>query len=623
MVDVLTTGCVFIFFSDSEEDFALSLQFPNGLNWPDANFRRPKEEPLQKQLAKVAARFAPKPAKSKKRGAGQDFVPEQDAPILRLVAEDGSQISEETRGFDSWRLARFLSVDGSPALQLPVFANPPVVSGVRVPDAPVVGTPMVAEATLQNCELAECEWVWEASRTTGDDSPPGNHAVYLPSPADEGAKLRVWCRPPPPGFAVCSNFTKQSVRSAPQDDEKWAGLPRRAATCFRTFRAATYNVLADAYAGTIWAQENLFSYCAPGVIEAAGRRQLILRDILRIDADVFGLQEVDAGQLACLGPLGPLGWDHAYVRKVNNAPDGCALFWRRSRFQVEAPPFELRLCGAVGELPGLDASTAAAIESHDSTKRIFAQITTVAQGVLLRDLAADGKRLLVANTHLFYHPDANHIRLLQLHMLLTDLARRVEVVEADGFGQPALIVFGDLNARKGNFGLSDIGKPPQAAYRLFRDGVIFADDSDWLHSRNNTLFDEASRDPSEDVPRHDVCICCQGSGILVGYGVCPLCDGLPWDDDDDAASMDEQQVLRLELRLPLPLVDPNDHVEVTNFTGGFQECLDYTLLDSRELQRTRAIPAPSLELLRRETALPSTVFPSDHVPVITDVAYRS
>lgn len=622
MVDVLATGCVFVFFSDAEEDFALSLKLPHRLSLPDANFRRPKGEVLQKQLAKVAARFAEKPAKSKKHCAGQEIMPKQDAPVLRLIAEDGSELPHEKVGFESWRLARFLFADGSLPMRLPIFVNPPVVSGVRIPDAPVVGTPLLADVTLQNCESVDCEWHWEVSPSIGDDSSPANSALYIPGLADEGSKLRVWCHPPFPGLAICSQFTKKAVRSAPQDDEKWAGLPTRVPGCEKPgeFRVATYNVLADAYAGTSWAQENLFWYCAPGVIEASGRRQLILRDILRMDADVIGLQEVDAGQLACLGPLGPLGWDHAYVRKANNAPDGCALFWRRSRFQAEAAPFELRLCGAVGGMPGLAVSTAAAMEAHDSTKRIFAEITTVAQGVLLRDLAVDGKRLLVANTHLFYHPEANHIRLLQLHMLLTDLARRVEVAEADGSGRPAVVVMGDLNARKGSFGPTDIGKPPQAAYRLIRDGVIFPDDGDWLCSRNNTLFDEARRVPAKDDPRHDVCICCQGLGTLFGYGVCPLCDGLPW--DDVAGGSDEQEVLLLELHLPLPLIDPNSDVQVTNFTGSFQECLDYTLLDSQALECARTIPAPPLELLRRETALPSSSFPSDHVPVMIDVAYR-
>lgn len=266
----------------------------------------------------------------------------------------------------------------------------------------------------------------------------------------------------------------------------------------------------------------------------------------------------------------------------------------------------------------------------------------VAQGVLLRDTAVEGRRLLVANTHLFYHPNANHIRVLQLHMLLSELARRAEAMEADGLGPVAVILLGDLNARKGSFGPSDRGNPPQAAYRLIRDGAVLADDVDWLHSlwrpdewRSNNKELSASTGAQSYPSNHSssviACICCDDLGVVNGYGVCPLCEGLglaAWDAESgglpptQSVAVDADQFLRLELQLPLPLIDPNGHLEVTNFTADFQECLDYTLLDSRQLQAARCIAPPTLEQLRAETALPSSIFPSDHIPVIVDVAYR-
>lgn len=374
------------------------------------------------------------------------------------------------------------------------------------------------------------------------------------------------------------------------------------------FRIATYNVLADAYAGQAWHRENLFAYCVPGVIDAPRRRQLILRDLLKINADLVGLQEVDSGQLAALTAFGARGWDHLYTRKAGAAADGCALFWRRSRFQLEASPLELRLGGSLDALKNVDPALLAAIRAHEPTNDVLAQVTTIAHGVILRDLNAENRRMLVANTHLFYHPNANHIRLLQLHMLLTELAYHVRVLEADGGGPVGVILLGDLNARKGNFGPSDVGLPPQAAYRLIRDGAIYATDSDWLHSswrpeewRSGKMQDAGSGETTaQPADQSDTVSVCDGLGL----------------QGDDAA-----ELLRLELRLPLPLIDPNGHVEVTNFTAGFQECLDYTLLDARVLGAARLIPPPPEERLRAETALPSTVFPSDHIPVVVDVAY--
>jgi len=249
----------------------------------------------------------------------------------------------------------------------------------------------------------------------------------------------------------------------------------------------------------------------------------------------------------------------------------------------------------------------------------------VAQGLLLRDLKVPGRRLLVANTHLFYHPDADHVRLLQLHMLLTELSRHAAVATMRGASPVSVILLGDLNARKGMF-LKLEG--PQPAYRMLRDGVIFADDECWKYSAwcpaewrgmRWKNCSETCKNNAQGSRAADTCRCCRDEGVVAGYGTCPLCEGwgLEASDSKEAAA-----ALRLDLRVPLPLVDPNQQVLVTNFTADFQECLDYTLLDRETLQVVREIKTPPLDMLRRETALPSTFFPSDHVPVAIDVSYR-
>lgn len=83
----------------------------------------------------------------------------------------------------------------------------------------------------------------------------------------------------------------------------------------KDIRIATYNVLADAYASTKQAKRDMFYYCAADVLSPGPRRQRILRDLLKIDADIFGLQEVDTSQLAVLKPMKALGWEHAYLKR--------------------------------------------------------------------------------------------------------------------------------------------------------------------------------------------------------------------------------------------------------------------------------------------------------------------
>ncbi|CAJ1342194.1 unnamed protein product [Effrenium voratum] len=346
----------------------------------------------------------------------------------------------------------------------------------------------------------------------------------------------------------------------------------------------------------------MFSYCAPEVLAPGLRRQRILRDLLKIDADIFGLQEVDTGQLAALQPMRELGWEQTYLQKAGASLDGCALLWRSSRFQAEGQ-LQWSLFGPVHTLPGLTPAQRCALQNQpgQTTRQILEKITTVAQAVFLKDRRT-GKRLLVANTHLYYHPNCNHVRLLQLYMLLTVLAKEVREAQEQSGESVYLVLLGDLNARKGNFGPSDQGRPPQAAYRLVRDGAISKEDSDWQHS----LWVHSS------LTR---CVCCHDTGLVAFYGTCPLCEGLgleAWH-----ASWSPVQALELDLELPWPLVDPNDHIEVTNFTADFQECLDYTLVD-RRFRVARTFAAPELARLRAATALPSEHFPSDHVPVVLE-----
>ena len=87
------------------------------------------------------------------------------------------------------------------------------------------------------------------------------------------------------------------VMAEPLDDWRWTSFSK---TTSKDIRIATYNVLADAYASTKQAKNGMFYYCADEVLSPGPRRQKILRDLLKLDADILGLQEVDTTQLTVL-----------------------------------------------------------------------------------------------------------------------------------------------------------------------------------------------------------------------------------------------------------------------------------------------------------------------------------
>ena len=61
--------------------------------------------------------------------------------------------------------------------------------------------------------------------------------------------------------------------------------------------------------------------------------------------------------------------------------------------------------------------------------------------------------------------------------------------------------------------------------------------------------------------------------------------------------------------------------EFTNYTSGFSGCLDYIFYQSSKFQVDQVIPLPSLEDVTQHTALPSIVFPSDHIALIADLKW--
>eukprot|EP00930_Biecheleria_cincta_P003715 TRINITY_DN104638_c0_g1_i1.p1 TRINITY_DN104638_c0_g1~~TRINITY_DN104638_c0_g1_i1.p1 ORF type:complete len:641 (+),score=94.56 TRINITY_DN104638_c0_g1_i1:42-1964(+) len=626
--------------SGAGPSLSIHIRLPSDCAVPEARFLRSAGECLQVQLQKLITKLGPKP-EGKRRNTAACLPASTSEVSLCVLDSMGAVMPTDKESGVVWPMAIFLRISGLHSMpgsfDLPVHWNPPSVDSAHMCIAPMVGVPILAQVSCLYCTKADCSWTWQrrvplARKYDGliEDAEVwvsiSQGQMYTPTCEDEGCLLRFVCFPPAPGDCLCSAPNKHHVVAAPDDAWRWKLLP--APPVAPVFRLVTYNVLADAYASTKAAMEGMFSYCNPQVLAAPIRRQRIIHDILNIDADIVGLQEVDSGQLACMAVLDALGWDSIYTRKLGAAADGCALFWRRSRFRLEGDAFELPLGGALDTLPTLDPTVLFALSRHERTKDVLGFVTTVAQGVVLRDLSVPAKRLLVANTHLFYHPDANHIRLLQLHMLLCELGRRKIMLESDGCGDVALVLLGDLNARKGNFGPSDIGRPPQAAYRLVRDGIIFEDDPDWQHSLWRP--DEWRSKKIVPVPDADeeavICICCRSAGTVDGYGECPLCEGcgiLQGHDEslETIPSSSADTLLQLELALPTPLSDPNEHLQVTTYTSTFQECLDYTLLDSRNLRAVATMDAPSIECLSAETALPSAMFPSDHIPVVVDVEH--
>lgn len=62
--------------------------------------------------------------------------------------------------------------------------------------------------------------------------------------------------------------------------------------------------------------------------------------------------------------------------------------------------------------------------------------------------------------------------------------------------------------------------------------------------------------------------------------------------------------------------------DYTNFTCGFQGCLDYIFFDTSQLKVSEVIPFPSHEEVILHEAIPSVIFPSDHLALVSVLTWK-
>lgn len=87
----------------------------------------------------------------------------------------------------------------------------------------------------------------------------------------------------------------------------------------------------------------------------------------------------------------------------------------------------------------------------------------------------------------------------------------------------------------------------------------------------------------------------------------------PWSNDVDS--------MRHMITHRLGLINASGLPEYTNYTADFKDTLDYVMASQHCFQVVRVAPFPPESVLCEHIALPSEVFPSDHIAVAVDVEW--
>ena len=163
----------------------------------------------------------------------------------------------------------------------------------------------------------------------------------------------------------------------------------------------------------------MFPYASATALKWARRKTALMHEIKVYDPDVLCAQECDRYEEHWRPAMEAAGYASVFQPRPGNKLDGCATFFKRSRFRL------------VDQMT-VQFNDAAAGVPHWATNN-------VAIFVRLTPLAAGGRPFVVTNHHLYYRQWYCYLRLRQLHQFARSLAafngvQRDPVVVCGGAG---------------------------------------------------------------------------------------------------------------------------------------------------------------------------------------------
>lgn len=193
---------------------------------------------------------------------------------------------------------------------------------------------------------------------------------------------------------------------------------------------------------------------------------------------------------------------------------------------------------------------------------------TVGLLLKLRDKISN-KTVYVANTHLYWLPKFNDVKLLQTKLLMNEIQRFI-AHENNTSEKANIIICGDFNST-----------PDLMVYKFLKGGVVDLQNSPEFEDRYyGRIFD--GEKCAEEL--HNTLEVSSAYGALLEAG-------------------------------------SPDYLDFTTFTGDFAAVLDHIWLSSNNLQVCKVLGKVDPDYRNSSLGFPDKNFPSDHIPLVTELSY--
>ncbi|KAG8128153.1 hypothetical protein E2320_015011 [Naja naja] len=445
---------------------------------------RDQTEPLGQALARIANNVSKGHAKKAKKSKKAQSEPEPGTPgtpselvPVRLFSQDGEAVAEDVPNEEAWKDGSVLQIGET---RYRVERNPPTLTEVQLPRSLMAGFPVCPKLQVEFGSARDClfRWYYEqkvepaetssaAASNSWVEAPAGSERVFMPTNAQIGRRLKLVC--------------------IPGNGERRYGLPREAesvgpveagpgACTFEArhlytkkiaalglIRVVSYNILADIYARTELSRTVLYPYCAPYSLELDYRQNLLKKELAGYNADIICLQEVDKSVFVdSLGPaLDAFGLEGLF-RIKERQHEGLATFYRRDKFRLLSQ-HDIAFNQALLEDP-LQRELRDKVATCPQVEESLLKRSSALQVSVLQSQNDSSRKICVANTHLFWHPKGENIRLIQVAIALSHIKHVIN----DMYPATPLILCGDFNAT-----------PSTGTYTFVNSGSITEDHESW------------------------------------------------------------------------------------------------------------------------------------------------
>lgn len=342
------------------------------------------------------------------------------------------------------------------------------------------------------------------------------------------------------------------------------------------FTVLSYNILSD-----IYATNDIYNYCPTWALSWPYRRQNLLREIVGYRADIVCLQEVQSDHFEeFFSPeLDKHGYQALFKRKTAevftgnvNTIDGCATFFRRDRFS-HVKKYEVEFNKAAQSLTDAVVPTAQRKTALNRLVKDNVALIVVLEAKFGNQVVDNpGKRQLVcvANTHVNIHQDLKDVKIWQVHTLLKGLEKIAASADIP------MLVCGDFNS-----------VPGSAPHALLALGKVDPMHPELAIDPLNILR------PATKLTHQLPLVSAYSSFARVG-----------------AALGFEQHRRRMDQNTNEPLF--------TNCTRDFIGTLDYIFYSADSLTVESLLELLDEDSLRKDTALPSPEWSSDHIALLAE-----